>query len=523
MGIYLNPSNEKFQRTLNSQIYLDKTKLISYTNCIIQTNQQYMCVSRPRRFGKSMAIEMLSSYYGRKNNSHEQFHSLKVAEDSSYKKHLNQYNVISVNMQEFLSNSRDIDEMIELLKKRLLFEIRLYYKDVLLFDETNLTFTMQDIYEQEKIPFVILIDEWDCIFRERSQEQEGQRKYLDFLRDWLKDKSYTALVYMTGILPIKKYGSHSALNMFQEFSMTNQRELEEFVGFTEDEVQGLCDSYGRNFEEMKAWYDGYSFLRVKSVYNPKAVVEATLSGVYDSYWTRTETYEVLRHYIELNYDGLKDMVVEMLAGSHQRINTGKFSNDMTTFGNADDVLTLLVHLGYLAYDFEREEVYIPNREISKEFYNAVEGTGWIEIAKAIKDSNKLLEAIWEQQGEKVADGIENSHYENSTLQYNDENALSYTVSLALYAARQYYNVVREYPTGKGFADMVYLPRRIYSDKPALVVELKWDQDVNTAIKQIKERNYPQSLKDYEGNLLLVGISYDKNTKQHSCVIERTQK
>ena len=328
---------------------------------------------------------------------------------------------------------------------------------------------------------------------------------------------------MTGILPIKKYGSHSALNMFQEFSMTNQRELEEFVGFTEEEVQDLCDSYGRNFEEMKAWYDGYSFLRVKSVYNPKAVVEATLSGVYDSYWTRTETYEALRHYIELNYDGLKDMVVEMLAGSHQRINTGKFSNDMTTFGNADDVLTLLVHLGYLAYDFDREEVYIPNREISKEFYNAVEGTGWIGIAKAIKDSNKLLEAIWEQQGTKVAEGIENSHYENSTLQYNDENALSYTVSLALYAARQYYNVVREYPTGKGFADMVYLPRRMYSDKPALVVELKWNQDVSTAIKQIKERNYPQSLKDYEGNLLLVGISYDKNTKQHSCVIERTQK
>ncbi len=523
MGIYLNPSNEKFQRSLNSKIYVDKSELIRYTNEVIRTNQQYLCVSRPRRFGKSMAIEMLASYYGGENDSHSQFDSLKIAETEQYEQHLNQYHVICLNMQEFFSNSKNIEEMMDLLKRRLLFEIKIQNQDVFLFDDTNLTFTLQDVYAQKKKPFVILIDEWDCVFRERLYEESEQRNYLDFLRDLLKDKEYTALVYMTGILPIKKYGSHSALNMFQEFSMTNQRQMEEFVGFTEEEVQYLCRMYERNFEEMKAWYDGYSFLRVKSVYNPKAVVEAVLSGVFDNYWTKTETYEALKNYIEMNYDGLKDMVVEMLAGGRKQINTGRFSNDMTTFENADDVLTLLVHLGYLAYDFEKEEVYIPNREISKEFYNAVESAGWKEIVKAIKHSKKLLECVWNQDTKEVAAAIEEAHYETSILQYNDENALSYTLSLALYAARQYYHVIREFPSGKGFADLVYLPRKMYVDKPVLIVELKWDKEAETAITQIREKNYPQSLKDYTGKMLLVGISYRKDIKKHECVIEEVEK
>ena len=520
MGIYLNPTNEKFQRSLNSEIYVDKSLLISYTNTVLETNQQYLCVSRPRRFGKSMALDMLAAYYGRFNDSSRQFNELKIAEDDKYSKYLNKYNVISINMQEFLSNSDSVEEMLAMLKKRLLFDIHNQYPDVVLFDENNLTFTMQDIYSAEKIPFVILIDEWDCIFREKKSAEHEQKKYLDFLRDWLKDKNYTALVYMTGILPIKKYGSHSALNMFQEFSMTNPREMEEYVGFTEKEVLELCQKYHRSFEDMKSWYDGYSFLKVKSVYNPKAVVEATLSGVFDSYWTKTETYEALRYYIELNYDGLKDMVMQMLSGAHLHINTGRFSNDMNFFENADDVFTLLVHLGYLAYDFEKEEVYIPNREISKEFYNAVEGAGWSEVVNAIRDSRNILEAVWNMDEECVERGIENAHYETSILQYNDENALSYTISLALYSARQFYSVTREYPSGKGFADIVFIPRDKYRDKPALLVELKWNNSVDTAMNQIKERKYPNSFKEYEGNILLVAVSYDKKTKKHCCVIEK---
>ncbi len=522
MGIYLNPGNGKFQEALNSRIYIDKTGLISYTNEILKTNQKYICVSRPRRFGKSMAANMLAAYYGCQYDSHNQFDSLKIAASDSYEKHINMYNVISINMQEFLSNSKTIDDMLSLLKSRLLFELKIQYKDCILFDETNLTFSLQDIYAQKQIPFVVLIDEWDCIFREKQQDMEGQKKYLDFLRDWLKDKEYIALAYMTGILPIKKYGSHSALNMFAEFSMANQRELEEFVGFTEAEVKKICEEYQCDFDEMKAWYDGYSFLKVKSVYNPKAVVEAALSGVFDSYWTKTETYEALKKYIEMNFDGLREAVVKMLAGSRIRINTGKFTNDMTTFENADDVLTLLIHLGYLAYDFEKEEVYIPNREISKEFYNAVEGAGWQEVIRAVKNSRDLLESVWSMDAESVAAGLEQAHYETSVLQYNDENALSYTIALAFYAAREYYTVIRELPSGKGFADIAYIPRKKYADKPAMVVELKWNKNTEGAISQIREKQYVKALEEYAGNILLVGINYDKESKEHSCVIEKME-
>lgn len=502
---------------------MDKSELIAYTNEVILTNQQYLCVSRPRRFGKSMTIDMLAAYYSQGNDAEEQFRYLKIAKTADYHRHMNRYHVICVNMQEFFSNSNTVVEMITTLKRYLLYEMKREWPDCELFDEGNFSFTLKDIYAQKRVPFVILIDEWDCVFREAPKEEEEHRKYLDFLRDWLKDKEYTALVYMTGILPIKKYGSHSALNMFQEFSMTNQREMEEFAGFTEQEVQEICQMYNRNFDEMKAWYDGYSFLRVKSVYNPKAVVEAALSGVYDSYWTKTETYEALKSYIEMNYDGLKDMVAEMLAGGRRHINTGKFGNDMTSFESADDVMTLLIHLGYLSYDFEKEEVYIPNREISKEFYNAIEGAGWTEIIHAVRSSRILLQDIWNMNEEAVAAGVEQAHYENSILQYNDENALSYTLSLALYSARQYYNVVRELPSGKGFADLVYVPRKIYTGKPAMIIELKYDQTAETAINQIKEKKYPHSLKEYQGNLLLVGINYDRKSKEHICRIEKFEK
>ncbi len=245
-----------------------------------------------------------------------------------------------------------------------------------------------------------------------------------------------------------------------------------------------------------------------------------LFGEFDDYWNQTETYEALKMYINMNFDGLKDDIIKMLAGEHVKINIGKFTNDMTTFADADDVLTLLIHLGYLAYDNEKETVYIPNREIGKEFYNAIEGAGWTEVVKAVKKSEELLNSIWNMEEEKVARGMEQAHFETSILQYHDENALSYTVSLALYAAREYYTMYREMPTGKGYADIVFVPRKKYADKPALVVELKWNLTANGAIEQIKEKEYPTGIKGYEKNLLIVGINYDKNTKIHSCRIER---
>ena len=529
VGIYLNPDSSRFEEAVNSDIYIDKTGLLNYTNSVLHTMQKYICISRPRRFGKSIAANMLAAYYSRGCDARELFSQFEIAKSDTFEKHLNQYNTIFVNMQEMLSRSKNVQELVARFQKLIIRELKSEYPEVEYFDEDDLTLCMQDVYVQTKQTFVIIIDEWDCIFREYKTDREAQEKYLDFLRFWLKDKDYIALAYMTGILPIKKYGSHSALNMFMEYSMTDPGELAEFFGFTEEEVKGLCEEYAMNFEEVKAWYDGYDLIshsrfgdKRYSIYSPKSVVEAMLRHKFGTYWNRTETYEALKIYIQMNMDGLKDSVIQMLAGEGVRINTGTFSNDMTTFATKDDVLTLLVHLGYLTYNSETEKVTIPNKEVSQEYLNAISTMDWHEVMRSVENSRKLVEALWNQDAKAVAAGIENVHDEISILQYHDENSLSCTIHLAFYFAREYYTIIRELPTGKGFADICMIPRKIHADKPAVIIELKWDKDAEGAIAQIKEKKYVKSLEDYKGNLLLAGINYDKKTKTHTCVIEKVE-
>lgn len=523
MGIYLDPGNEQFTKMTASEIYMDKTGLIEYTNRVINTMQAYLCVSRPRRFGKSMAAAMLAAYYSRGCSSRELFQPYCISKTPDFHKHLNQYHTIFLNIQEFLSRSSNVGELITRIKKMILRELLDAYPNVDYFDRSDLVESMKDIYAAYRQPFVFIIDEWDCIFREYKQDKTAQEQYLDFLRDLLKDKVYISLAYMTGILPIKKYGTHSALNMFDEFSMIDPGPLAEYVGFTEKEVQKLCERYGMDLEEVKSWYDGYSFEHEPSVYSPRSVVSCMRFGKLGNYWNQTETFEALQAYIDMNFEGLRDDVLDMIAGNHVPVNTGSFTNDMSTFRSEDDVLTLLIHLGYLGYDSESKNVFIPNSEVQSEYVNAVSVSEWGDISIALKNSAETLKAIWEERPAQVAEGIRQAHFETSHIQYNDENALSYTISLALYAARNFYTVHRELAGGKGFADLVFLPKKKFPEKPALVVELKWDKSAAGALKQIQEKEYCRSLEDYQGNLLLVGIDYDKKTKEHQCVIEKYKK
>lgn len=523
MGIYLNPGNNKFKRAVNSDIYVDKTGLIKYTNSIVDTLQSCVCVSRPRRFGKSMAADMLTAYYSKGCDSRELFSSLEIAKDESFEEHLNKYDTIFLNMQEFLSRSSNVKELLERVEGKVIRELKKQYPDVELYDENDLAETMQDIFAESECPFIVIIDEWDCIFREFKHDKAAQEIYLDFLRDLLKDKEYIYLAYMTGILPIKKYGTHSALNMFDEFSMIDPGPLAEYVGFTEKEVEALCQKYQMDINEIKNWYDGYSFEEVESVYSPKSVVSCMRLGKLGNYWNQTETFEALQIYIDMNFEGLRDDILSMIAGETVPVNTRSFTNDMTTFRTEDDVLTLLIHLGYLGYRYADKTVFIPNEEIRSEYVSAIAVSDWGEVSKALKNSADTLQAIWLGREEQVAEGIRQAHFETSHLQYNDENALSYTISLALYAARNFYTVHRELSGGKGFADIVYVPRKRFLDKPALVVELKWDKNAEGAIQQIKEKEYCRSLEEYKGNLLLVGINYDKKTQVHTCKIEQYRK
>ncbi len=519
MGIYLNPDNSKFEEAVNSDMYIDKTELIEYTNSVLHTMQHNVCVSRPRRFGKSLAANMLTAYYSRGCESGELFSKYKIAKNANFRKHLNQYNTIFLNIQEFLSRSSDIWNLVERIKKIVIRDLKRAYPNIAYFDDTDLVESMQDVYAETKCPFVVIIDEWDCIFREYKMEQDAQEIYLDFLRDLLKDKGYIYLAYMTGILPIKKYGTHSALNMFDEFSMINPGPLASYVGFIEDEVSGLCEKYGMDMGEVKSWYDGYSFGKDLSVYSPRSVVSCMRFRKIGNYWNQTETFEALKVYIDMNFDGLKDDILSMIAGENILVRTESFVNDMMTFRTKDDVLTLLIHLGYLGYDYENKCVFIPNNEVRGEYVNAVSMSDWGEISSALKNSADTLNAIWKGRASQVAEGIRQAHFETSHIQYHDENGLSYTISLALYAARNFYTVHRELAGGKGFADLVFLPKKQFLDKPALVVELKWNQSAEGAIEQIRKKEYCQSLNEYHGNLLMVGVNYDKKTREHTCVIE----
>lgn len=525
MGLYVNPGNEEFYNaSLRSKIYVDKTEMIKFTNSQLFGEHKNICVSRPRRFGKSIAANMLVAYYSRGCDSKELFEKFKIAEDAGFEEHLNKYNVIHLNMQQFLGRTKTIDGMLELLTRKVTRELKREFSDVTYYEE-DLVSVIEEIYSQTHSFFIFIIDEWDCIFRVKGNDTDAQKIYLNFLRNLLKNQPYCVLAYMTGILPIKKYGEHSALNMFDEYSMTNQRELAEFTGFTEQEVQELCPAYDMPYEKMKQWYDGYDLKGIQ-IYNPRSVVMSLLGHDFDSYWTKTETYEALKKYIQMDMYNLKELVTKLIAGSSVAINPDKFQNDMTTFASADDVLTLLVHLGYLTYDFDTRTVHIPNQEVQKEFINCIEDGGWEPVMDAIRKSEELLSATISGDEDTVAKIIEHVHQENtSILAYNDENSLACVISLAYYSAKKNYVIYRELVGSKVFADLVFIPRKT-TQTPAIVVELKWNQTADAAIDQIKRKEYVQSLKDYRGEVLLVGINYEskdsdgENYKKHFCKIER---
>ena len=503
----------------NSKIYVDKSMLIEQTNSIIGTGTRFVCISRPRRFGKSMAANMLTAYYSCGCDSKEFFDKLKISKAGDYTKHLNKYNVIHLNMTQYVSISGTIESEIVKLSKRLLFELRKENSDVELFDPDSLVDVLGDIFVQKSMPFIFIIDEWDCIFRMHKDDKTAQVYYLDFLRNLLKDRSYVALAYMTGILPIKKYGEHSALNMFTEISITNPGNYAEFTGFTNKEVKELCDEYSMDFEAVKERYDGYD-LKGISIYNPRSVVMSMTNHDYDNYWTKTETFRALADYIQADYDDLHNKVVRLIGGEKPEVDVTTFQNDMVTFNSSDDILTLLIHLGYLTYDFDTKRCWIPNSEVQEEFIRSIKNDkGWSKIMSAIKESDELLQAVLDGNTVAVAAGVERCHEDNtSILKFNDENSLSCVISLAFYSARKYYMIIREMPAGKGFADIVFLPLPKV-DKPALVIELKNKQAVDTAIDQIKKKNYPDKIKEYIGNVLLVGITYNED-KHHECVIEK---
>jgi hypothetical protein len=328
-------------------------------------------------------------------------------------------------------------------------------------------------------------------------------------------------VYMTGILPIKKYNTQSALNNFHEYSMVQPGPLAECFGFTVDEVKDLCEKHQMSYAQLAEWYDGYQIGGSRGMFNPTSVMAAIYNDYCDSYWANTSAYDTVATYIRMDFDGLQEDVIRLLAGESCSVETASFQNDLNIVRSKDDVLTSLIHLGYLSYDREQRTCHIPNREVATEFKNAiVSDSNWGIVATAIQLSEQLLKATLDGKEEVVAAAIDAIHSDaTSVLQYNDENSLACVLTLAYYTSQKDYMRVREFPTGKGFADIVLIPRP-NCNKPAVVLELKYDQSADTAIAQIHDKRYAGMLKDFAGEVVLVGINYDKATKKHECRIEK---
>lgn len=523
MGLYINIGNDGFRAARNGE-YVDKSALIELVNDSLNSERQFMCVSRARRFGKSMAAKMLNAYYDHSCHSEELFQDLKIANNPSFLRYLNKYPVLYVDMTNFITRYRNSGDIVHHIQADIIAELKMAYPNVKYDANNDLLSVLYNIIQQEESSkFIMIVDEWDAILRETNPKHDEGEKYVDFLRLLFKSGnslSVFAGVYMTGILPIKKYKTQSALNNFEEYTMISPGEMAACFGFTDEEVTGLCVRNKIDKEQVRIWYDGYRIGEQKSIYNPLSVIRAIKRRYFESYWSNTGTYETVSHYIKMNYEGLKDDVIKLLAGERCAVNTKNFQNDVNVINSKNDVLTVLIHLGYLSYNRDTGECSIPNKEIGLEFENAVEDTGWVEVSNALKQSEQLLQWTIDGEAERVAEAIDRIHSDNtSILQYNNENSLACVLAIAYYAAKNKYVMVRELPTGKGFADLVLVPRRNV-DMPALVLELKYNNKAVTAISQIKEKYYADSLMDYSGDVILVGINYNKRTKKHQCEIER---
>ena len=525
MGTYLNPGNSGFT-VIRNRKYIDKSGLIRLINDTIDTKQKLTCISRPRRFGKSFAAQMLCAYYDHTCDSSALFEDLEIAEDPDYETYRNQYSVIYLDMTGMLPAAKEEKQELTSFIIRVLSR-ELHEK----WPELEISADLSDMLARATIcsgtKFVMIIDEWDAPIRETPEQED---RYLKLLRSLFKNSGTTdkifAAAYMTGILPIKKDGSQSAISEFKESTMLRPRVFAPFIGFTETEVRDLCQEEDVNFEKMRIWYDGYHFKEIASVYNPNSVMEAVRNDEFDSYWVQTSAAESLLTYIDMDEEGLQEDVARLIGGEEIEVQTEGFENDFQTFRDKNDVLTLMIHLGYLTYLKDEEGTgwaHIPNEEIRREFNRILRRSRHRELIRLVRESDELLKKTIAGDTDAVAAAITRVHDSNYAPQYyNDEQALRSTIRMAYLSCVDQYVKIEELPSGHGVADLVFVPKR-RSMLPAMVMELKWDKTEAAAIAQIRERQYPAVLENFGGEILLVGINYDSRTKVHTCQIERLER
>lgn len=512
---FLDYGNSDFRSVINSD-FVDKTGLINVLNEKIDSEKRYICISRPRRFGKSVAAKMLYAYYDRSSDSHKLFEGLEITKSPDYEKHLNKYPTIYLDWNYFATNKTST--VVKDAQKAIIEDLKTAYPFVQ--ESENLMVALTEITGHTGDRFIFIIDEWDMLVRD--VDEDVQKEYVNLLRSLFKSNvanKVFLLVYMTGILPIIKTETQSALNNFDEFSVIRPVKTDKYYGFTLNEVEALCQKHGMNLELMKHAYDGYIIGKEKSMFNPNSVMMAIEDGEYNSHWSKTASFSTIERYLNTDADQVRTKIINMMNGGEEFVRVSSFRNDMKNIYTSDDVLTLLTHLGYLSYNPENQKVRIPNTEVAEEFENAVRLAGWGELSKAVDLSRQLLDDTINLRKEKVARAFDDYHFEaSSLLEFNDENSMRCAITLAYYAAKPFYKIFHELPTGKGFADMVFIPLPS-TPFPAIVVELKYDKSADSAIDQIKRKDYPKSLKGFSKQIVLCGINYNKATSKHEVEME----
>lgn len=501
----------KYERVLRDKIYVDKSLLIDKLNDTIGRDSCYICITRPRRFGKTINANMLGAYYTIGYDSKYLFKGLKIEKSETFSEHLNKYHVIYIDFSRLPDSCDCFKDYISWIKDRLkkdmseAFDVQIDRAD-----------SLQDIIQKTNEQFIFILDEWDAIFYKSFMSDYDKQSYLEFLKGLLKDQPYVALAYMTGVLPIAKYSKGSELNMFKEYNFMNDYIYENYFGFDEHEVRELCSRYGSvSYEALSDWYNGYHKTDGTKLFNPRSVTSALTDGVCLNYWTETGPMNEITEVIEHNVAAVRDDIVKMISGIPVEIELNGYGATHLQLNSRDEILSAMVVFGFLSY--QDHLLSIPNRELMEKFEYALKQESMGAVSQVVQQSKEMLEATLHKDTQKVAQLVENAHDDEiPLLQYNDENSMTCVITLCYLYARNYYTISREEKSGKGYADFLFKPKK--EDYPAIILELKYGKSAEEAIQQIKDRNYIDKVKDRK-QILLVGINYDLKSKHHTCVIE----
>ena len=539
MGIYVNPGDTMFRYSLNSKIYVDKSLMINELNEAIGTDDRFICMSRARRFGKTMMTNLMAAYYSKDCNSREIFERLKLSKQEGWDKYLNAVNVIQIDLQSFYSKTKDKSQVIDNLQTEVVDELREQFPSATLPTNAVIADAISIINKKLEETFIIIIDEYDVLIRDKSVPASICNEYIELLNALFKSNTTQkaiSLAYLTGILPIFREIVQSKLNNFAEYSMLKPGSFAQYFGLTAKEVKEICREHDADFGLCKLMYDGYRFKKSKKelslpeddgelvvhIFNPYSVVQAVVLDEFSNYWTTTSALEAITLYIDANITGIQDDIKELLKGGKDvKVDTWSYNNNVEHFASKDEIFTYLIHLGYLAYDPICQTCHIPNGEIKSAWLRIMsKARGFEPIQRMLENGRKLIEATENGNTEAVTKALDDSHAEiSSPLTYNRESTMQSAILMAYFYARKDYLVFSEQPSGCGYADVVLVPT--VPQKPVIIIELKKDGEPAVALEQIKTRNYTHAFRYHPGReAVLVGITYDAESKHHRCLIER---